>query len=204
MTPTDDIDWSRWTPRDTATLLFVVRGGETLLIRKRRGLGAGKVNAPGGRLEPGESPADAALRELREEVCVTATDPILRGELSFQFTDGYSLRCHVFTADGCEGEARETDEALPMWVPLDAIPYGEMWADDALWLPKMLAGYRFSGRFVFDGDAMRWHALTLDDPAAPLYARLAALGVEVETVEHPPVSPSRRPDGTAPRATPCT
>jgi hypothetical protein len=35
-----------------------------------------------------------------------------------------------------------------------------MWADDALWLPLVLAGRSVSGRFVFDGDAMLDHELT--------------------------------------------
>ena len=32
-----------------------------------------------------------------------------------------------------------------------------MWADDAHWLPMLLAAGRFSGRFIFDGDAMLDH-----------------------------------------------
>jgi 8-oxo-dGTP diphosphatase len=154
-----DIDWSRWSPRDVATLLFVVRGGEILLIRKKRGLGAGKVNGPGGRIEPGETPRDCAIREVQEELGVTPWDPQHRGELRFQFTDGYGLHAHVFVSDGCDGEARETDEAVPLWTALGEIPFAEMWADDALWLPRLLAGERFDGRFVFDGDAMLDHDL---------------------------------------------
>jgi len=61
-----DIDWATWTPVDTATLLFVVRHTEVLLIRKKRGLGAGKINGPGGRLEKGESLAECAVRETEE------------------------------------------------------------------------------------------------------------------------------------------
>lgn len=155
----DDIDWDRWAPTDRATLLFVVRGGEVLLIVKKRGLGAGKVNAPGGRIEPGEAPLDAAVRECQEEVGVTPHDVRHHGELSFQFVDGYALHCHVFRADGCEGVAVETDEAIPMWTKLDAIPFERMWADDAIWLPIVLEGGRFRGRFVFDGDRMVDHAV---------------------------------------------
>ena len=33
--------------------MFVVQGGKILLIRKKRGIGAGKVNGPGGKFEPG-------------------------------------------------------------------------------------------------------------------------------------------------------
>jgi 8-oxo-dGTP diphosphatase len=150
-----DVDWEAWRPADVATLLFVVRGGEVLLIRKKRGLGAGKVNGPGGRIEPGESPRACAIREVQEELHVTPTGVEPMGELRFQFADGYALHCHVFRASGCEGTAAETGEAVPLWTPTDRIPYAEMWADDSLWLPLLLAGERFSGRFVFDGDLMR-------------------------------------------------
>lgn len=149
-----DIDWRSWSPDDVATLLFVVRGGSVLLIRKKRGLGAGKINGPGGRIEAGESPLAAAIREVEEEVCVTPRGVEPRGELSFQFVDGYALHVHVFVASDCDGEPRETEEARPCWTPVDRIPYAEMWADDSLWLPMVLEARSVSGRFVFDGDTM--------------------------------------------------
>ena len=183
-----EIDWSSWKVTDTATLLFVVRGGEVLLIRKKRGLGAGKINAPGGRLEAGESPRECALRETQEEVGVIPTGVRERGELRFQFVDGYALHCHVFSADGCTGAAIETDEATPQWVPLAAIPYAEMWADDRLWLPMMLSGRTpFRGRFIFDGDTMVDHVIEARDPGAPLFAKLDELGIAHTTAAHPPV-----------------
>lgn len=154
-----DIDWATWSPTDRATLLFVIERGRILLIEKKRGLGAGKVNGPGGRMDPGERPIDTAIRELFEELCVEATGVTEHGELRFQFASGYGLHCHVFRADACIGEPKETDEAVPLWTPLDAIPYPRMWADDALWLPLLVAGKRFRGRFVFDGDTMLDHAI---------------------------------------------
>jgi len=154
-----DIDWDAWQPRDRATLTFVVRDDHVLLIHKKRGLGAGKINGPGGRLEPEESPLACAVREVEEELHVTPTGLAERGDLRFQFADGYSIHVHVFSATGCRGRARETVEATPLWTPVDAIPYERMWADDAIWLPHLLAGRSFSGRFVFDGDAMLDHEL---------------------------------------------
>ncbi len=149
-----EIDWTTWTPQERAVLCFIRQGGEVLLILKKRGLGGGKVNAPGGKIEPGETPRQAAIRETVEEVCVLPLNPQARGELSFQFTDGYSLHCTVFLAHGCEGAARETEEAVPLWTPEGAIPYERMWADDPEWLPHLLAGRGFRGRFVFDGEKM--------------------------------------------------
>lgn len=149
-----DIDWSAWQPNQRATLCFVVRGAEVLLIKKKRGLGKGKINGPGGRIDPGETPEQCAIREVEEELCVTPTDLVLSGRLNFHFVDGLALRCHVFRAADCKGTPKETDEAVPLWTPLDEIPYERMWQDDRLWIPLMLADTRFEGRFLFDDDTM--------------------------------------------------
>ena len=82
-----------------------------------------------------------------------------RGELRFQFVDGHSIHGFVFTANGCDGEPKITDEAIPLWAHREAIPYAEMWADDRLWMPLLLAGEYFRGRFLFDGDEMLEHEL---------------------------------------------
>ena len=68
------VDWKHWEPQIRATLMFVLRdaafggGQEVLLIRKKRGIGAGKINGPGGKIDPGESPLQCAIRETREEL----------------------------------------------------------------------------------------------------------------------------------------
>jgi 8-oxo-dGTP diphosphatase len=153
-TPFVEPDWATWKPTERAVLCFVVRGGRILLIHKKKGLGAGKVNGPGGRIEPGETPAEAAVRETQEEVGVTPSGLRGAGELSFQFMDGYALHCEIFTAEDAKGELRETDEAAPFWVKTSAVPYADMWADDAHWIPWMLEGRPFRGTFCFEGDRM--------------------------------------------------
>jgi len=159
----EDIDWTHWTPQEHATLLFVRQADRLLLIRKQRGLGAGKNNGPGGRLDEGESPLMCAIREVQEELCVTPIVVEARGELAFQFVDGYALYVHVFNATGCEGEPQETAEAIPLWTPISAIPFDQMWADDRLWFPHLLSGQPFRGRFLFDGDALLGYEIKLGD-----------------------------------------
>ena len=162
------IDWQAWQPTEHAVLCFVRSGGRLLLIRKKRGLGAGKVNGPGGRIEGGETAAQAAVRETEEEVGVTPLALREAGELAFQFTDGYGLHCKVFVASDLRGEPRETDEALPFWCAEDRVPFDEMWADDRLWFPMMLSGTRFQGVFVFDGDAMLSRRIESGGQTVPL------------------------------------
>jgi len=147
-------DWSRWLPKERASLCFVIRDGRILLIQKKRGLGAGKVNGPGGRLEPGETPAQCARRETMEEVGVEPLGLAQAGELHFQFVDGYSLHCAVFTASDARGTLIETDEAAPFWIDVAAIPFDDMWTDDRHWIPWMLERRPFKGFFHFDGDRM--------------------------------------------------
>ncbi len=149
-----DIDWAHWSPTDHATLLFVIQDERVLLIRKKRGLGAGKISGPGGRLEPGETAAEAAVRELDEELRIQTADPTLCGEHFFQFTDGYGLHVTVFKADNYSGTPTETDEAAPLWFGTSALPYDEMWEDDRHWFPHMLAGRPFRGRYIFEGETM--------------------------------------------------
>ena len=149
--------WNEWTPSERAVLLFVIQNGSILLIRKKRGLGAGKINGPGGRIEPGESPKDAAIRETHEELLITPIEPEPRGSLHFHFLDGYKLHCTVFVASKFTGQPTETDEAVPLWTPIEAIPFQEMWADDRYWLPGVIAGKKFTAWFTFDGDRMLEH-----------------------------------------------
>jgi 8-oxo-dGTP diphosphatase len=156
MTP----DWTTWKPNQLATLMFIVDEvkRQVLLIRKKRGLGAGKMNGPGGKLDPGETEVECAVRETQEELHVTALDPVKHGELWFHFVDGLQMTVGVYRATQWTGEPTETPEALPVWTPLDALPLDEMWADDRFWLREVLIEKRhFIGKFAFDDDTMLSH-----------------------------------------------
>ena len=155
----DAIDWTAWRPVDRATLVFVLRRREILLSRKLRGLGKGKINGPGGRIEAGETPLECATREVEEELCTTPLGLVEAGELFFQFVDGYSIHVSVFRGDAVDRPPAPTEEAIPLWTPIDAIPFDEMWEDDRIWLPRLLSGEPFSGRFLFDGDRMLDHRM---------------------------------------------
>ncbi len=157
-----DIDWDTWKARDPATLVFVIRDGKILLINKKTGLGKGKVNGPGGKVEPGESPRAGAVRECQEELAITVSELQYCGQHRFQFVDGYSIHVWVYRTSEYEGIPTESIEAAPLWVPLDEIPFELMWEDDRLWLPMVLRGELFQGRWVFDGDRMLDYELTKD------------------------------------------
>lgn len=165
-----EIDWARWQAVDVATLVFVLDGDDILLIEKKRGLGGGKVNGPGGKVDAGESVEACAIRECREELQIEVRALERLGEHKFQFTSGYSIHCWVFRTRDYSGIARETAEATPLWTPVDAIPFERMWADDQIWLPLLIEGQAFTARWIFDEDAMLDYELDLLDPPVPLRA----------------------------------
>jgi 8-oxo-dGTP diphosphatase len=139
-----------------ASLCFIIQGDRVLLIRKKRGVGAGKINGPGGKVETGETMLDSAVRETREEIGVTPLGLELRGELFFDFVGSRQVHCGVFVARDFEGEPVETDEAIPIWHSTAAMPYHEMWDDDRVWFPLLLAGKYFRGGATVDpGDKVR-------------------------------------------------
>ncbi|RQG88808.1 8-oxo-dGTP diphosphatase [Natrarchaeobius halalkaliphilus] len=142
-----------------ATLCFPLRGDvegdakEVLLIEKRRGLGQGWYNGPGGKLEADETPRECAVRETREEVdlAVDPDDLERAAELTFVLDGETHTFCHVYVTETFEGQPRESPEARPEWVAIEEVPYDRMWEDDRLWLPGVLEGRTVRGEFAFEG-----------------------------------------------------
>ncbi|WP_343216613.1 NUDIX domain-containing protein [Deinococcus aestuarii] len=102
----------------------VLRGGEVLLVRRGDD---GRWDVPGGGARAGETPADAARRELREEtgLDVGPLRPVGVFPHRHSYPDGNTVdwETHVFTAAFTGGEARAGDDAAEVrWWPLDALP----------------------------------------------------------------------------------
>ena len=141
MLPCEDLKtkWvANWRPDFIGTLVFLVCQSEILLIRKKTGHGKGQINVPGGKIEPGETAQQCAIREMREEVGIYVRDPDLCAEVRFVDLLGPQWLGLAFLAQDYEGELRETLEALPFWCQLESIPYKEMWESDKYWFPKVL------------------------------------------------------------------
>jgi len=163
------VNWSEWTADIPATLMFVIREGEVLLIEKLTGIGQGKVNGPGGKIDPGETPLQAIIRECQEELHITPIDPIKMGELWFDMNHIPSIHCHVFIANDFTGIPTATREANPLWTNIEDIPYDKMWEDDQYWLPQLIEGQSFNGRFIFDQESIISKEVVFGDEAHTLW-----------------------------------
>ena len=88
--------------------------GEYLMlhrVKKQADVNKDKWIGVGGHFEPGESPDECFLREVREETGLTLTDWRFRGVVTF-LSDGWDgEHMYLFTATGWTGEpARDCDE----------------------------------------------------------------------------------------------
>ena len=93
-----------WQPDFVGTLAFIIRGESVLLIRKKRGHGAGKLNGPGGKVEPGETPLECVVRETEEEVGVRLIAPQRLGRFRFVDLSDPQWLGYAFLAESWERE----------------------------------------------------------------------------------------------------
>jgi len=118
--------------------MFVIRDGKMLLLRRRGGIGDGVWYVPGGIVEAGEDPRDAAVRETLEECGLRVEEPELLRVWNYPAQNGLDAFHALYAAESAEGEVvlseehsafrwtapqeyadrycgREAEEAAPQW-----------------------------------------------------------------------------------------
>ena len=103
--------------------------GRLLLIKRGHAPGAGLWSLPGGRIEPGETDAEALVREMREETGLVIEAGQLIGSVRRPAADGAILDIRDYAATVTGGTLRAGDDAADArWVDdreLAALPMTE-------------------------------------------------------------------------------
>jgi len=100
---------------------LMVRDGKVLITQRtaeqKQPALALKWEFPGGKVEPGESPAAALVRELREEIGVTV-DVGRVWEVLFHVYPAFDLVMLIYVATIVDGEPRSIEVNDTAWVPV--------------------------------------------------------------------------------------
>jgi mutator protein MutT len=149
----------------TNCILINSEGG-VLLSMKKRGFGVGNWNGSGGKVQPGETVEQTAIREVQEEIGVQIDPKNLEkvGEIHYSKPDDstWGMFVHIFIARSWTGEPTESEEMKPAWFKPNEIPFENTWADMPHWLPRILNGYKIKAEFVYENDGKKVKDMKID------------------------------------------
>ena len=147
-----------------ATLVYLKRDGKTLMlhrVKKENDYHEGKYNGLGGKLDPGESPEDCAIRETREESGLDLVDPVLKGFITFPNFDGVDdWYVFLFVGTHFSGEMIESPEGNLEWIDDDKLNDIPLWEGDYIFLPWLEGDRFFSAKFNYEDGRYVDHTVT--------------------------------------------
>ena len=139
-------------------LVFLTRDDEVLLLRGApdKKLWAGKYNGLGGHIEPGETPHQAAVREVSEEAGLTVETLTLRAVVHVMLAPAPGVLFFVFAGTVSPGELRPSIEGEPVWVARSEINTLPLVEDLPELLPRVLEpGPLIYGHYTFSEGELR-------------------------------------------------
>ena len=104
-----------------SALCYLVAGDRLLMLRRKKEPFSEHWTAPGGKLEPGETPVEAIRREMMEETGLRVDGLTLRAVCSELGGEAYDWLLFIFRARDFEGEVGPSDEGELRWLPLDEL-----------------------------------------------------------------------------------
>ena len=147
-------------------LCYLERDGAYLMmhrIKKEVDENRDKWIGVGGKMEAGESPFDAARREIAEECALTPSKLDYRGIITFVSDEWGTEYMHLFTSSDFTGTlANECDEGVLEWVKKEDIPSLPIWEGDKIFLSLLDTEKRFfSLKLIYQGEKLVEHILEI-------------------------------------------
>lgn len=146
-----------------ATLCYLMDGERTLMlhrIKKKNDVHEGKWNGLGGKFEPGETPEECAIREIKEESGLLMKNPRMHGLITFPMFDGKKdWYVFLFTASKFEGELIDSQEGKLGWIPNEKLLNLNLWEGDRIFIPWLFQEKFFSAKFIYENGIYISHSV---------------------------------------------
>ncbi|MCX7798603.1 MAG: 8-oxo-dGTP diphosphatase [Melioribacter sp.] len=137
-----------------ATLCYIIHNDKTLMlhrIKKKNDIHEGKWNGLGGKFQPGETPEECVIREVKEESGLLIKNPKLHGFITFPLFDGKKdWYVFLFTANEYEGKLIDSKEGNLQWIPNEKLLELNLWEGDKIFIPWLFQNKFFSAKFVYE------------------------------------------------------
>ncbi len=128
--------------------------------KKKNDLHEGKWNGLGGKFEPGETPEECVVREVKEESGLLIKNPSLRGLVTFPMFDGKKdWYVFLFTAYKFEGKLVDSCEGELEWIPNDKLLDLNLWEGDRIFIPWLFQNKFFSAKFEYENGKFVRHSV---------------------------------------------
>ena len=104
-----------------AVRCYCIKDNKVVTIKYKKGHPKEEYyDMPGGKIEEGELPEEAAIREIKEETCIEAVNPIHKGKLVVDAPEKqYEL--DIFVVYEISGEPEETEENTSEWLEINEL-----------------------------------------------------------------------------------
>jgi 8-oxo-dGTP diphosphatase len=127
-------------------------------VKKKNDMHAGKWNGLGGKLEPGETPEECAVREIWEESGLSVQNLIFKGIITFPaFDNNEDWYTFIYIIDRFEGDLIDSPEGHLKWVDNTQLLKLNLWPGDRIFIPWLDRPGFFSGRFVYQNKELVEH-----------------------------------------------
>jgi 8-oxo-dGTP diphosphatase len=150
-----------------ATLAYIIYQNEVLLLYRNKKVNdyhEGKYVAIGGRLEPGETPLECIIREMKEEsgYDLSPDEISFKGYIYFdeisrnkktEDLPAFNWLVFLYYVRVSEKRCIDNKEGDLQWFAIEDIPYHKMWSGDRIFTPNILNSTDIiEAKFLYDGE----------------------------------------------------
>jgi 8-oxo-dGTP diphosphatase len=145
------------TPTKIAVVVILESPGYWLMLKRSRSPNQGLYTPVGGKIENGESPRAAAIREVQEEAGLQIADPGYCGLLVDSSPTDYNWICFVYRASVDYFEPPSCNEGMLSWIPVESLATLPTPVTDPYLYPRVLSGQPFflNALYSNEGDLIK-------------------------------------------------